>query len=255
MNNNVKIWDYKVEEIIKGYRENPNEYFCTRCGTVYQKGRIYPVDEALYDAMGAIKEHIHKEHGWPVDYLLTLKGNLTGLSEMQQKLLKLMSEGKNDKEIAAALGIAASTVRNHRFKLREKEKQAVLFLAMMQSLAEKTSRGIGMSDKGAIEGLHTFAAMIDERYSITEPDSVKVRKSYMDENGAIKQFPAKEKNKIILLREVMNNFKKDRDYTEKQVNMILKRIYEKDYVYLRRALIEYGFMERPADCSVYRVRE
>jgi len=37
--------------------------------------------------------------------------------------------------------------------------------------------------------------------------------------------------------------------------MILKRIYEKDYVYLRRALIEYGFMERPADCSVYRVRE
>ena len=39
------------------------------------------------------------------------------------------------------------------------------------------------------------------------------------------------------------------------VKILLKRIYEEDYPSLRRALIEYGFMERTADGSVYRVRE
>ena len=61
--------------------------------------------------------------------------------------------------------------------------------------------------------------------------------------------------KIIVMKEVIKNFKKDAVYTETEVNRILKRIYEEDYPSLRRALIEYGFMERTADGSVYRVRE
>lgn len=52
----------------------------------------------------------------------------------------------------------------------------------------------------------------------------------------------------------MKNFKVDTEYLEKDVNKVLKRIYE-DYATLRRALIEYGFMERSSDCSIYRVKQ
>lgn len=52
----------------------------------------------------------------------------------------------------------------------------------------------------------------------------------------------------------MENFKQGKIYSEKEVNRILKRIYE-DNATLRRALIEYGFMERSNDCKSYWVKE
>ena len=48
----------------------------------------------------------------------------TGITEVQRELIVLIAQGLTDKEIATKLGIATSTVRNHRYKLREKEKQA-----------------------------------------------------------------------------------------------------------------------------------
>ena len=59
---------------------------------------------------------------------------LTGISEVQRQILKLIIAGKTDKEISNEVGIAPSTVRNHRFKLREKEKQAKLFLALLTNI-------------------------------------------------------------------------------------------------------------------------
>lgn len=76
----------------------------------------------------------------------------------------------------------------------------------------------------------------------------------MDDTGALKNYPAKEKKKIIILAEISKNFSKGKNYSEKEVNVILKRIYE-DYVTLRRALIEYGFIQRSNDCSSYWVKE
>lgn len=52
----------------------------------------------------------------------------------------------------------------------------------------------------------------------------------------------------------MKSFDKNYEYSEKEVNRILQRMYD-DYVTLRRALVEYGFLDRSNDCSVYRVRE
>lgn len=52
---------------------------------------------------------------------------LLGLSEVQLELLRMLAEGCTDKEIAAQKRVSPSTVRNHRFKLREKERQARLF--------------------------------------------------------------------------------------------------------------------------------
>ncbi|MDF2472377.1 MAG: hypothetical protein K0R21_159 [Anaerocolumna sp.] len=248
------LWNNTVEEIMGGYIENQEGYACIFCGVGYKKGRIYKIGEELFDSYGAIKNHIGNTHGNTAHYLLAQEPLLVGISDVQQQILRLMSEGRDDKSIATEVGIAQSTVRNHRFKLREKEKQAKLYLALMQSLEEKTNRAIHETDNGLIEDIHQSATMIDDRYNITDADRKKTISTYMDENGAIKQFPSKEKKKIILLGEVMKNFVRNREYNENEVNRILKRIYE-DFSTLRRALIEYGFLDRSDDCSIYRVKE
>lgn len=206
------------------------------------------------DAYGAERAHIHSQHNSIASFLLSQESSVTGLSEIQKQLLSLLFNGRSDKEIGETLGIAQSTVRNHRFKLREKEKQAKLFLALMDSIANETNKPIEKRDTGTIQELHTTATMVDDRYSISDKEREKTISTYMDENGALKQFPAKEKKKIILLAEIIKNFKSDTEYSEYDVNKVLKRIYEEDYPTIRRALIEYGFMDRSNDCKVYRVK-
>jgi hypothetical protein len=248
------IWNFSVDEIVVGYRECKDSYLCTICGQEFKKGLIFTIQDKLFDAFGAINEHHKAEHGYTADYILSQESSLIGVSDVQKQILKLMSEGKDDKTISKTVGIAQSTVRNHRFKLREKEKQAKLFLALMQSLEDKTNRSINQADSGIIEEIHPSATMIDDRYSITDDDTEKTIKTYMTENGALTQFPAKEKKKIIILREIIKNFKPNQEYNENEVNKILERIYS-DFPTIRRALIEYGFLDRSADCSVYRVKE
>lgn len=249
------LWDFSPEDLARGFAEKEEACICALCGRIFEKGRIYEINKELYDAFGAVKRHIAGQHGNTADFLLAQRTELTGISEVQQSLLQLMSEGAGDKQIALKLGIALSTVRNHRLRLREKEKQARLFLAMMDALEKKTSRSVERSDDGMLEEVHAAATMLDERYSITPQEREKTVHTYMDENGALKQFPAREKKKIIVLREIMKNFKPDTEYSKKEVNRILMRIYEPDYPTVRRYLIEYGFMERSRDGSVYRVKE
>jgi hypothetical protein len=142
----------------------------------------------------------------------------------------------------------------HRYKLREREKQAKLFLVLMNLLAKSTSQRIHKLDKGIMVDAHKTATTIDDRYNITDTERETVIKNHMDENGALLTYPAREKKKIILLQEIARNFAKGKTYSEKEINRMLKRIYE-DYATLRRALVEYGFIERTNDGGSYWVKE
>lgn len=102
--------------------------------------------------------------------------------------------------------------------------------------------------------VHKTANMTDERFAITESEEDKIVKNCFDKTGHLKEFPTKEKKKIAVLRHISLNFKSGEKYNEKQVNLVLKRIYD-DYVSIRRALIVYGFMDRKNDCSEYWVKE
>lgn len=247
------IWNYELNEINNGYKETEKEYCCVMCEEKYEKGRVYEDRKLLYDAKGAINKHIKSSHNNVANYLLKQEPAVTGLTDIQNQLLQCILDGKSDKEIGSELGIAQSTVRNHRFRLREKEKQAKLFLALMESITNVTSTTIEKSDTGTIEEIHESATMVDDRYNISDREREKTIATYMDGNGALKQFPAKEKKKIILLGEIIKNFKKNVVYSEKEINEKLQRIYEEDYPTIRRALIEYGFMDRSKDCTRYRV--
>ncbi|MGV2470510.1 DUF2087 domain-containing protein, partial [Bacillus subtilis] len=66
----------------------------------------------------------------------------------------------------------------------------------------------------------------------------------------LKSFPPKEKQRLIILQEIMNRFENERKYEEKEINQILGAVYH-DHVLLRRYLIEYGFLDRKPDGSQY----
>ncbi|HEX9062442.1 MAG TPA: DUF2087 domain-containing protein, partial [Clostridia bacterium] len=55
---------------------------------------------------------------------------------------------------------------------------------------------------------------------------------------------------IVILKKISEQFEKNKRYSEKELNHIIKEIYE-DFATIRRYLIEYGFMERTNDCKEY----
>ncbi len=241
------FWNASQEEVKKGFIETETDYVCLLCGMKIEKGIIYPVDDVLYDAQRYIRIHIRGLHQSVFEHLIHLDKRLTGLTDHQNRLLQLFFQGKSDGEIQKEMGIgSASTIRNHRFVLKEKERQAKVFLAIMELLKEKDKQA------PAFITFHKTARMTDERYNITEAENDKILRKYFPEgvNGPLKSFDMKEKNKLVVLREIAKRFKTKKIYTEKEVNEILKPIYH-DHNTLRRYLIEYGFMSRKNDGSRY----
>ncbi|MDP4145318.1 MAG: DUF2087 domain-containing protein [Bacillota bacterium] len=251
MDTSQLFWSSSIEDIKKGYiyDEKTEEYKCLMCGEAYERGIIYKDAERLCDAEKYMKLHIKRAHNSVFHYLINMNKRYTGLTEVQQELLTLFKEGISDKEIADKLQGSSSTIRNHRFKLREKEKQAKVFLAIMGLLLQEDTEEINDSKKKLID-IHKEATMIDERYAITEEERLKTIETYFDEKGYITKFPSKAKKKIIVLQEIVKKFSKNQQYSEKEINETLKQIHE-DYVTIRRSLIEYGFMKRTDDCSSY----
>ncbi|HLU21686.1 DUF2087 domain-containing protein [Lederbergia graminis] len=250
MNVEETFWNASIEELSNGYIFSKEEYTCLLCGESFVDGIIYPMNEALYEAKRAVTLHIQENHGSVFDYLLKLDKKYTGLSDHQKELLQHFKNGLSDKEIVKELnGGSTSTIRNHRFKLKEKEKQAKIFLTIMQLLNTEEKN----EDK--FISFHKGATMVDDRYAITETEKQKVLSTYFKDgkDGKLDTFPSKEKRKLIVLQNIIQHFKVTKIYTEKEVNEILKQIYD-DFVTIRRYLIEYGFMERNKDGSEYWVK-
>ncbi|WP_153722407.1 DUF2087 domain-containing protein [Sporosarcina cascadiensis] len=241
------FWNSSLSEMKKGYIEQEDTYICLLCGTKTEKGIIYPYENMFYDAERYMRIHIECTHCSVFDYLTGLDKKLTGLTDHQRDLLRLFYRGKSDKEIQQELEIGSlSTVRHHRFVLKEKERQAKTFLAMMELLNERDDLA------PAFVHPHTTAKLIDSRYNITEQEQQETIAKFFSEGngGPIKKFPPKEKQRLIVLREIAKQFSSEIIYNEQEINNILKAVY-KDYVLIRRYLIEYGFLDRAQDGSQY----
>jgi DNA-binding CsgD family transcriptional regulator len=242
------FWNASFDELKRGYIQDCDSLTCLLCGEKIEKGIVYPFDNKLYEAERYMRIHIERTHVSIFDYLLGMDKKLTGLTEHQKKLLSLFYQGKNDKEIQKELGIGSvSTIRHHRFALKEKERQAKTFLAMMELLKEKDEYA------PAFVPVHKTATMIDERYNITQDEQEQLVNKYFSE-GVLTKFPQKEKQRLIVLREISNHLKMDYQYDEQELNQILKGFYE-DYVLIRRYLVEYGFLDRKSDGTSYWVKK
>ncbi len=245
------FWSASLDDLKRGYIEVNDYYVCLLCDKKIEKGVIYPNDDLLYEAERYMRFHIEEDHHSVFEHLINFDKKLTGLSDHQSSLLKLFYQGKSDSEVQTELGIgSSSTIRNHRFVLKEKEHQAKLFLVLMELLKENNKK------TSELVPPHKTAKMVDDRYKVTEDENSKIIQKYFNQgpDGPLKTFDMKEKSKLVVLRHILKHFKPNHIYTEKQVNEILTTIYP-DFATIRRYLIEYGFMDRKPDGSQYWLKE
>jgi hypothetical protein len=245
------FWDASHEELKNGFTEKDSYFICLLCGKKIEKGIVYPYESIFYEAKRYMHLHIKQEHCSVFEFLVNMDKKSTGLSEHQSNLLRLFYQGKRDAEIQKEMDIgSSSTIRNHRFVLKEKERQAKIFLVLMELLKESSVKSSGLIPP------HQTAKMVDDRYSISEEENEKILKKYFihGPEGQIKTFDMKEKSKLAVLRQIAKRFELKRIYSEKEINEILKSVYM-DYVVIRRYLVEYGFLDRKPDGSQYWIKE
>lgn len=244
-----------VEAIKNGYtfQEQTDSYVCNYCGRIFENGEIFLDTGRYYEASKMIKNHIRKEHPDMLDILLSCDRKAAGFTENQKELLKMIHSGMSDNEIAKKTGVAPATVRHQRFSFREKAKQAKLYLSIYE-LAIHGAEGEKQDKTGYEEmiDVHMGARMVDDRYIITKKEEQQILDKMFTSISPLKlkTFSTKEKNKIVILRKIAEQFEQNRRYTEKELNGIIGAIYE-DFATIRRYLIEYGFMERTNNCREY----
>jgi hypothetical protein len=236
-------------ELASGYARDgeTRDFVCLVCGCRGEEGRVYRVGEDYFEAERYVREHIATAHGSPLEYLLGLDKRLSGITGQQAELMRRFARGEGDRAIAVELGIAASTVRNHRFALRERAKQARVFLAAMGILESRSP-----ADQEFI-AIRRSATMVDERYTVTEAERAGILAKYFD-GERLREFPIKQKRKLVVLDRIAKAFESGPRYSEKQVNEILLPFYD-DYATIRRYLVEYGFLDREPGGSAYWVKE
>ncbi len=244
------FWSSSLEDLRNGfvYLEDEEVYICLCCCEIFESGMVYQVHGKMMDARKAISRHIELKHKSMFHFLIEMDKKYTSLTDNQKALMLKFYEGRNDKEIAKEMGTSSSTIRNKRFTLREKGKQAKIFLAIMNLLEDKMK--VVKEDK--FISIHRNATNVDERYAITEGERKTYLKNYF-QNKRLISFPKKQKRIIVVLQHICSFFKTNQVYTEKEVNEILKKVYP-DYVTIRRYLIEYGFLNRKSDGSEYWVK-
>jgi len=238
-----------LSEIKKGYRfdQEADAYICNYCKKAFQMGQVFSIGGNFYLPEHAAVKHIEVEHGGNVMQLINSDTKYNTLTNNQKELLSLFYSGMSDSEIAKKLGVSASTIRHQKFTFREKSKQSKLYLAVFENIFEDRT-----ANEGAIVPIHDHAIYYDDRYVITEQEKAHVLVTFFESLNPLKLkiFSPKEKNKVVILTKISDQFELGKSYTEKEVNQILKPIYN-DYITIRRYLIMYGFMDRTKDGSSY----
>ena len=148
-------------------------------------------------------------------------------------------------ELAAALGLGASTVSHHLSKLSEAglvtaraESYYSIYSLQTEHLEEMSKRLL------ARENLVKLAEDVDG-----DAFARKVMREFVTPDGRLKAFPAQQKKYLVILEgHILKAFELDRRYPEKEVNEILKRFNE-DYASIRRDMIIFKYMTR--ENSIY----
>ncbi len=75
---------------------------------------------------------------------------------------------------------------------------------------------------------------------------------FLDKDGKVKQVPAKQTMRELVLAYLAKKFDPDQEYTEHEVNEIITKWHTfNDYFILRRSLIDSQYLQRKPDGSRY----
>jgi len=160
------FWSATTEELKQGYKSYPSHFTCLLCGENFNQGEIYPINNAFFDAEKATQTHVATAHPDIFEYYLNFGKVYTGLSEGHTELAKLFYKGHTDKEIIEITNAnSVSTIRNQRFAIREKYKQAKILIALVELMEEKMHQ---QKQERKLVDFHPSATCVDERFAITQ---------------------------------------------------------------------------------------
>lgn len=100
--------------------------------------------------------------------------------------------------------------------------------------------------RGQFEGKRPSFEATEER----PEDARKVLKTFLSADGTLKQLPPQGNKLLVILNFIVDAFAYDTNYTEKEVNTILRRFHV-DTAALRRYLVDNGLMTRESDGTRY----
>lgn len=141
-------------------------------------------------------------------------------------------------ELAALLGLKASTVSHHLSRLSQ--------VGLVSARAEGYYSVFQLEESA----LQKTRLLFSHKDLVTVADGVdvdgydrKVIADFTRPDGSLKEIPAQRKKLEAILRYVVRDFEPGNSYTEKQVNKILSRFHE-DTASLRRELVGAKLMAR-----------
>jgi len=172
-------------------------------------------------------QHLEQAHTTVLDALLTLEKALTGLTDTQKSLIRRWRDGADDLSLAAERGVSVSTLRNQRFALREREREARLLLAVLSLAGLSTLQKPVKVAKGTGDGVEHF---------------------YRD--GKLISMPARHAKRTSVMMRFLALFEPGRVYSASEVKEMILPIWP-DYAGVRRFLCDAGLLARTVDGSSY----
>lgn len=150
----------------------------------------------------------------------------------------LMIEPMYVELLAERLSLSTSTVSFHLKKLMDadivssKKEQYYTIYSLNKKIFSMNLRDLIIDNRNEGEMLKEK----EEKYR------EKVIQSFF-QYDKLKVIPVQNKKKLIVLEKIVESFEKDRNYTEKEVNLIISDFYD-DFCTLRRDLVDFKLMER-----------
>lgn len=144
-------------------------------------------------------------------------------------------------EIAEQLHMPVRDVFNHLSFLVE-----VGIIHEQNGAYDLDEKAIEAFARGQFEGKRESFAVPEGR----QEDARKVLKNFLNADGTLKQIPPMGNKLLIVLNFIVDAFAYDTNYTEKEVNTILRRFHV-DTAALRRYLVDNGLMARESNGSRY----
>lgn len=155
------------------------------------------------------------------------------------RILGLIAEHpRTGAELAEELGLTAPTISHHLHRLRD--------VGIIQSESEGQKR-IWSINQQLLDDVNTPAPTPTP----VDPDQARTLRIFFD-GERLRSIPTKRKARVAVLVELLRWFEPGRDYTEREVNDILRRAHD-DVALLRRELVDYRYLVREA--GIYRVNE
>jgi hypothetical protein len=154
--------------------------------------------------------------------------------------------------VLAAVALGATTVRDTAERAGLTESETARALGQLFRAGIVSEQGAGLQvDLDAFARAAREASPERRRADLDDatPEQAAVLRNFVDEDGRIRELPARAAKRELVLDYVAGRVEPGREYSEKEINQLLLELHD-DYVTLRRYLVDAGHLTR-AD-GVYR---